>query len=166
VRDGNPIDVNPSLCQRRRICTIAAARHVRCAQAVNVRRPVPVVCAVIVGDSGRVLIAQRPTGKHLGLSWEFPGGKVESGEAPADALRREIAEELACVIEVVTPLPEFEHDYGPVLIRMIPFVCRLMPGSEPQAREHVALRWVTPQECATVDLAPADWPVIQAFAAR
>jgi 8-oxo-dGTP diphosphatase len=62
--------------------------------------PIPVVCAVIVDERGRALVAQRPAHKHLGLKWEFPGGKVELGETPESAMLREIEEELGCAIVI------------------------------------------------------------------
>jgi 8-oxo-dGTP diphosphatase len=128
--------------------------------------PIPVVCAVIEDDTGRVLVAQRPAHKHLGLKWEFAGGKVEAGESPEAALLREIREELACDLAIVRALPRFTHNYGTVAIEMIPFVCRLLPGSPaPHAHEHVAVRWVSPAELAAIDLAAADLPVVAAYRA-
>lgn len=125
--------------------------------------PVPVVCAVIERD-GRVLVAQRAPHKLLPLKWEFPGGKVEPGEAPAAAIVREIREELGCGIVVTRELPRFVHDYGTVVIEMIPFVCALEPGtSEPHPHEHVAVAWPTVAGLRDYDLAAADWPVVAAL---
>jgi 8-oxo-dGTP diphosphatase len=116
---------------------------------------------VIVDAAGRTLLAQRPAQKHLPLKWEFPGGKVEPGEAAAAALHREIREELGCDLTITRALPRFVHAYPSVQIEMIPFVCQLTPTSPPpQPHEHVALAWVTREEMATYDLAPADWPVV------
>lgn len=130
------------------------------------RRTIPVVCAVIEAADGRVLVAQRPAHKHLGLKWEFAGGKVEPGETPEVALLREIREELGGGITIVRSLPRFQHDYGDVLIEMIPFVCALNAHeSALHAHEHVALRWVAPNELHAIDLAPADWPVVAAYEA-
>jgi 8-oxo-dGTP diphosphatase len=129
--------------------------------------PVPVVCAVIEDGSGRVLVAQRPAHKHLGLKWEFAGGKVEPDESPEAALVRELKEEMGCDLEIGRPLPRFSHDYGTVIIEMIPFVCSLAPGSRPpHPHEHAALRWVTPDELRALDLAPADWPVVESYAVQ
>ncbi len=126
--------------------------------------PVPVVCAVIEDGSGRVLVAQRPPHKHLGLKWEFAGGKVEPGESPGDALVREIREELACDIVLGRALTRFTFDYGTVVIEMIPFVCAIAPASRsPHPYEHVAIRWVTVAELSNLDLAPADWPVVDEY---
>lgn len=124
--------------------------------------PIPVVCAIIENAAGRVLVAQRPVHKHLGLKWEFPGGKVEPGEPPAAALQREIKEELGCEIVPGRALPRFTHDYGSVVIEMIPFVCTLAPASPPpHPHEHAAVAWLTLAEIAALDLAPADWPIVE-----
>ena len=107
------------------------------------------------------MLAQRPAHKHLGLQWEFAGGKVEPGESPEAALTREIKEELGCDIEVGRALRAFTHDYGTVAIEMLPFVCSLRDESDaPHAHEHIAVKWVSLDSIDTVDLAPADWPVV------
>ena len=122
------------------------------------------VCAVILDDTGRVLLAQRPAHKHLGLKWEFAGGKVEPGEAPESALIREIREELGCAITLDAALPRFTHTYGTVTIEMFPFTARLAPGSPaPHAHEHVALQWVPRGDLLKFDLAAADLPVVGAL---
>jgi 8-oxo-dGTP diphosphatase len=126
--------------------------------------PLPVVAAVLEDGAGRVFVAQRPAHKHLALKWEFPGGKIEAHESPAAALARELREELGIEIEIVRALPIFEHDYGDIVIAMHPFVCRLAPrSSAPHAHEHAALRWVSPAELATLDLAAADLPIVAAL---
>lgn len=130
-------------------------------------RLIPVVCAIVTDAAGRVLVAQRPPHKHLGLKWEFPGGKVEPREEPAAALLREIREELGCTLADLRALPRFTHDYGFVAIEMIPFICRLAADSPtPHAHEHVALRWVTPVELrdGTLDLSLADVPLLAQLA--
>jgi len=122
-----------------------------------------VVCAVIE-RGGSVLLAQRPPDKHLPLKWEFAGGKVEPGEDPAGAIVREIREELGCAVVVARALPRFTHDYGRVVIEMIPFVCTLAPGTpDPHPHEHVAVAWARPEDLLTYDLAAADLPVIAAY---
>ncbi|HUJ43994.1 MAG TPA: (deoxy)nucleoside triphosphate pyrophosphohydrolase [Opitutaceae bacterium] len=125
--------------------------------------PLPVVCALIVRD-GRILLARRPAHKHLALKWEFPGGKVDAGEAAEAALVREIREELACDITIVRALPRVVHTYDRITIEMIPFVCRLAPGSaEPRPTEHVAILWARPQQLRDYELAAADRPVVAAY---
>ncbi len=120
----------------------------------------------MIEHEGRVLLAQRPTDKHLPLKWEFAGGKVEPGEDPTAAISREIREELGCEIVLLRALPRFPYDYTRVVIEMIPFVCALAPGSPaPHAHEHVALAWVMPDQLTDYDLAPADLPVIASYRA-
>ena len=117
--------------------------------------------AGVIERDGRVLLAQRPGGKHLALKWEFPGGKVESGERPTTALARELREELGCVVKILRPLPRFLHTYDRTTIEMIPFVCRLAKRSpDPHLHEHVAIAWVAPADLQTYDLAAADLPVV------
>ena len=125
--------------------------------------PIPVVCAIIERN-GLVLIAQRPPLKLLPLKWEFAGGKVEPGEAPAAAIVREIREELGCAIVIARALPAFTHDYKTVVIEMIPFICSLAAASpEPYPHEHIALAWVKPDDITGYDLAAADLPVVEAL---
>jgi 8-oxo-dGTP diphosphatase len=126
---------------------------------------IPVVCALIERD-GRILMAQRPPHKHLGLKWEFPGGKIEPGEAAEAALHREIREELGCTIEILHTLPRTTHAYEKVTIEMIPFVARLATDSaEPHPHEHVALQWIEPAGLASLDLPAADDPIVEAYLA-
>ena len=129
-----------------------------------IKSPLPVACAVIEDAAGRVLVAQRPAHKHLALKWEFPGGKLESGESPESALRRELHEELGCDAYIVRALPPVVHDYGDRRIELFPFVCRLAPASPaPHPHEHLALRWVRPADLLALDLAPADLPVVASY---
>ena len=126
---------------------------------------IPVACALILNRDGCVLLAQRPADKHLGLQWEFPGGKVEPGESPVAALIREIDEELGCRIEITGALPPFVHHYATVSIEMHPFVCRLAAATTaPVAHEHAALAWVKPADVRSYDLAAADVPILPALA--
>ncbi len=118
------------------------------------------VCAVISDQSGRYLVARRPQGKALAGKWEFPGGKVEPGEEPSEALGREIWEELGVAISVMGPLTEVVHHDNTSCIRLLPFSARLNDGV-PRAIEHEAIRWVSPQELITLDLADADIPIVR-----
>ena len=123
-----------------------------------------VVCALIE-RGGRVLAAQRPAGKSQALLWEFPGGKIEPGEAPEAALGREIREELHVEIAVGARLPNSFFEYGKCAITLVPFVANLSDGAEPHAAEHAALRWCTPAELQTLDWAPADVPIMEYYLA-
>lgn len=126
---------------------------------------ISVVCAIIERDH-HVLIAQRPPGKHLAGKWEFPGGKIDPGETPENALLREIREELACRLIITRRLPPNIHHYETTSIELIPFVCRLAIDSPPPvSHEHTNLIWVTPQEILQHDLAPADLPVVSSYLA-
>lgn len=126
---------------------------------------IPVVCALIERN-GRILMAQRPPHKPLGLKWEFPGGKIEPGEAAEAALHREICEELGCTVEILRALPRCTHAYEKFTIEMIPFVARLTPGSpEPYLHEHLAFQWVEPAALTSLDLPAADTPIVAAYLA-
>ncbi len=129
-------------------------------------RPIPVVCALIE-RGGRILLARRPAHKPPALKWEFPGGKVQAGETPAAALRREIREELACRIVVGRALPRVVPAGDGASIELIPFVCRLAAGSsEPAPVEHGEIRWVGPADLLRYDLAAPDRPVARAYRRR
>ena len=117
-----------------------------------------VVCAVIRDQEGRFLVCKRAEGKALAGSWEFPGGKVESGEDFQSALQREIMEELVCEIEVGEELSAVEHHYPEYSIRLLPFICSINRG-EPTALEHAEIMWATPEQCRLLHWAPADVPI-------
>jgi 8-oxo-dGTP diphosphatase len=122
-----------------------------------------VVAAALTDTAGRVLIAQRPPGKHLAGGWEFPGGKLEAGEDRRAGLARELREELGItLIAPPRPLIRVRHayDYGDVLIDM--WVVRQYSG-EPRGLDGQALRWCTLDELESVELLPADGPIVSAL---
>ena len=122
------------------------------------KKRIRVVGAAIV-DSGRILVAQRPHSDkaYKSLKWEFPGGKIEAGETEAEAIRREIREELDCDIEVDALLPELEHEYPDFILLMTICICHLNPLSRrPRCLEHNAIRWLFPADLHTLDWAAAD----------
>lgn len=121
-----------------------------------------VVCAIIVRQDGAVLTCQRASHGHLGGLWEFPGGKVEADEAPEQALCRELREELAIEVLCERALSPVDWDYGRGLMRLLPYVCRILVG-EPQALEHSALRWCRAEDFPTLEWAAADVPVWQEY---
>ncbi len=127
--------------------------------------PIDVVCAVIVREDGLFLVAQRPPDKRMGGLWEFPGGKVEAGEDPAAALRREIREEFGTDIEVGRRLAAVDHDYGDFRIRLHPFLARLAGGGL-VAAEHPDWTWTDAEGARSLAWAPADLPVLAALRAQ
>ncbi|TVR48152.1 MAG: (deoxy)nucleoside triphosphate pyrophosphohydrolase [Puniceicoccaceae bacterium] len=128
-------------------------------------KTIDVVCALIEDGAGRILATRRPPGKAYGGLWEFPGGKVEPGETPADALRREIREELDLEIEVGADEDAVEHhDDTGVCIRLRPFRATVR-GGRLRLHEHTEFRWVLPVELDTLEWAPADRPIVARLAA-
>lgn len=104
---------------------------------------------------GRVLIARRLLGKTYADCWEFPGGKIEQGETAAAAVVREAAEELGVRVEIVRPLPAFEHEDGGRRYAISPFACRVVEG-EPRAVESREIRWVRVGELSDYPFPPAN----------
>jgi 8-oxo-dGTP diphosphatase len=121
-----------------------------------------VVAGLIVGDDRRVLITQRRADQALPLQWELPGGKVEPGESPTDALARELAEELGVTAEVGRIWDVLFHAYPAFDLVMLVYACRLAPGSVPRAVEVADLAWVATNELpGEWDILPADRPLIE-----
>jgi 8-oxo-dGTP diphosphatase len=127
---------------------------------VTVKLVLVAACALIDAD-GRVLIAQRPEGKTMAGLWEFPGGKVEAGEQPAQSLIRELREELGITVkpECLAPLTFASHSYPDFHLLMPLYVCRRWEGFV-QAREKQRLKWVRPNELRDYPMPPADEPLI------
>ncbi len=127
-------------------------------------RQIAVVGAVII-EAGLVLCAQRgPHGALAGL-WEFPGGKVEPEEAARDALSREIAEELGCVVEVGSEIATTAHEYDFGVVNLTTFWCRLLEGT-PMPSEHADVTWLAPAALDTLAWAPADIPAVALIRAQ
>jgi 8-oxo-dGTP diphosphatase len=118
-----------------------------------------VVGAVIVRDE-RVLAAMRGPSGSLPNMWEFPGGKIEDGESPQEALAREIGEELLVDIRVGDEILTTVHDYEFGVVTLSTYYCELRGGT-PQPTEHAAIRWLAPDELASVEWAPADVPAVE-----
>jgi 8-oxo-dGTP diphosphatase len=117
-------------------------------------------CALLDPD-GRVLIAQRPLGKPMAGLWEFPGGKVEQGEAPEQTLIRELKEELGIVVNVacLAPLTFASHSYPDFHLLMPLYVCRRWEGIV-RALEAQQLAWVLPNRLRDYPMPPADEPLV------
>ena len=116
------------------------------------------VAAALILDNGRVFATQRGYGAYKDW-WEFPGGKIEPGETPEEALKREIREELAAEIEVGDFLATVEHDYPEFHLSMDCFWCRVLEG-ELKLLEHEAARWLPLDDLLQVKWLPADLEVI------
>ena len=109
---------------------------------------------------GLVLCAQRPLDGSLAGLWEFPGGKIEHGESPEEALKREIREELGCEIAVGQEATTTTYDYGFALIALVTFWSSLLGGT-PIPKEHAALTWLPASDLLTLTWAPADVPAVE-----
>ena len=120
-----------------------------------------VVAVALVDADGRVLVSERPAGKQLAGLWEFPGGKVESGERPEATLIRELVEELGIRVEepCLAPLTFASHAYPEFHLLMPLYVCRRWTGT-PQPMEGQALKWVRPKALRDLAMPPADAPLI------
>lgn len=126
--------------------------------------PLLVVAAALVRNDGRVLVQQRPTDRRHGGLWEFPGGKVEAGEAPETALARELGEELGIVVAPgdLVPLAFSSDPAGARSLVLLLYRLTVWSG-EPQAIEAPAIRWLRRAELVDLPMPPADLPLIPAL---
>jgi 8-oxo-dGTP diphosphatase len=135
-----------------------------------VRRLLLVAACALIDNQRRVLIAKRPPGRSLAGLWEFPGGKLEPGEAPEDAVVREMREELAVTTDRLwlTPLTFASHAYPDFHLFMPLFVCHRWQG-DPRPLEEQEIAWVDPSRLcidgSPYPMPPADAPLIPALAA-
>ena len=115
----------------------------------------------LIDRDGRVLLAERPAGKHLAGMWEFPGGKVKPGETPEAALIRELAEELGIDVHAscLAPFTFASHAYPEFHLLMPLYVCRRWQGIA-VPREGQRLRWVRPAQLGEYPMPPADKPLV------
>ena len=129
------------------------------------RRKVPhhqVAIGVVQDDRGKVLIQRRPYEAMLGGLWEFPGGKLEPGEAAEQALARELREELGLEAEPVRALPTVDHAYTHFKVTLHPFLCRL-GTMNPRAGEGQPHRWVAPADLSEHPMPRANRKVLEAL---
>lgn len=111
---------------------------------------------------GRILLAQRPAGKHLAGTWEFPGGKREDGESAPVALARELAEELGIRVESASPWLTLTHRYPEIVVRLQLYTVDTWHG-RPRGLEGQPLRWVTNAEMRALPMPAADRPIVRAL---
>ncbi len=143
----------------------ALSRHAAASERLSLDDPrlvVHVVAAAVMDAHHRVLIAQRPAGTHLAGGWEFPGGKLEPGEERSAGLARELHEELGITMATPRPLIRVRHAYPSREIFLDVWIVRRYRG-EPRGLDGQALRWCTREELATVELLPADGPIVRAL---
>ncbi|HEY0148805.1 MAG TPA: (deoxy)nucleoside triphosphate pyrophosphohydrolase [Allosphingosinicella sp.] len=120
-----------------------------------------VVAVAMVDGEGRILVQRRAAGRAMAGLWEFPGGKLESGETPEAALVRELGEELGIVVEEadLEPGPFASADNGGRHMLLLLFLCRSWRGT-PEALDADALQWVPPAEMGAMAMPPADVPLV------
>jgi 8-oxo-dGTP diphosphatase len=124
-------------------------------------KPVHVVAGVLLDARGRVLLARRTEGRDLAGLWEFPGGKVDPGETPMQALARELREELGIRVQAAEPLVAVPQQYRDK--RILLDVFRVRYAGKPSGREQQALAWAPPEKLCTYPMPPADRPVVAAL---
>jgi 8-oxo-dGTP diphosphatase len=126
---------------------------------------VRVVAAALYDAQGRVLIAQRPAGKHMAGRWEFPGGKIEPGESERQALARELHEELGVQVQAARPMLVLEHTYPGRHVEISMWIVERYAG-EPRGLDGQQLKWVAPERLTEEDVLEADRPFIEALKRR
>lgn len=127
-------------------------------------RPRKLVVAALVRDGARVLMSRRRADQPMPGLWEFPGGKVEPGESPTEALVREVREELGCQVEVGRIHEVVFHAYPEFDLYMLVYAAAITGGA-PRALEVAEIAWVEAARLPDLDLLPADYPLARALAA-
>ncbi|HEX3344833.1 MAG TPA: (deoxy)nucleoside triphosphate pyrophosphohydrolase, partial [Polyangiaceae bacterium] len=122
-----------------------------------------VVAAAVLVEAGRVLLTQRKAGTHLAGAWEFPGGKVESGEDPREALRRELGEEigLEATVGEIVDVTFHRYEDADKAVLLLFFDATRGEGSEPRALDVAAFKWAEAGELRSEDFPPADVGVLE-----
>ncbi|OJD60942.1 (deoxy)nucleoside triphosphate pyrophosphohydrolase [Bacillus sp. NH11B] len=124
------------------------------------KRKVSVVGAVIFNEKNEVLCALRSLAMSLPNYWEFPGGKINEGEMPQEALVREIKEELGCLINVGDKIEEVDYEYENIIVHLVTYKANIKSGI-PKALEHAELKWVQSEKLLELKWAPADIPTVK-----
>lgn len=127
------------------------------------KKTVHVVGAIIENEKNEIFCALRSPEMSLANYWEFPGGKIEAGEIPEQALKREIQEEFACTIQVGAKVEDTTYEYEKVIVRLETYKAKLVDG-QPTALEHAATKWVKRDELTQLNFAPADIPAVEKIA--
>ena len=126
----------------------------------NSQKSLVEVCAAVIQHQNKILITLRPEGKRLGGYWEFPGGKIETGESPQVALERELREELDIEIEVGALIETVHHSYEWGNVQILAYSCGWKSGKirHLEVADH---RWVAPENLLNYDILVADQPIIR-----
>lgn len=124
------------------------------------KKTVHVVGAIIENEQKEIFCALRSPEMTLANYWEFPGGKIESGETPEQALAREITEEFNCSIEVGEKVEDTTYEYEKVIVRLETYKAKLLTG-KPVALEHAETKWVPREQLPQLNFAPADIPAVE-----
>ena len=128
-------------------------------------KPLILVAAGIVVTDGKILLSQRKPDSHLANLWEFPGGKIETGESPAECLEREFREEMGVEIEVLEPFTFTYYDYEPYRVLLLFSLCRIISGT-PSPLDCQTVDWFSPEALRALPMPPADAPIIEALHVR
>ena len=124
------------------------------------KKAVHVVGAIIENERKEIFCALRSSQMSLANYWEFPGGKIESGETPEQALAREIIEEFNCSIEVGEKVEDTTYEYEKVIVRLETYKAKILEGT-PTALEHAETKWVPREQLHQLNFAPADIPAVE-----
>ncbi len=127
-------------------------------RGVEMKKRIEVVGAVLTYE-GKIFAAQRGPGRSMENYWEFPGGKIEEGESPREALARELREELKLDAEIGNHILTVDHEYDFAVISLATYFCSVS-SPEIKLTEHTEYRWLEPAELYSVDWAPADIPTV------
>ena len=119
------------------------------------------VCAALIFDGDKVLLTSRPEHQEHSGYWEFPGGKIEAGETPAQCIKRELKEELDIEVLVYDTVYMLEHEYPDKHVSLRFMRCIIKDGQKPQAQEKQEYAWVKRNKLNDYRLLPADKPVVK-----
>ncbi len=123
------------------------------------KKKVKVVGAIIENQENEILCALRSPQMSLPNMWEFPGGKIESGESFEDAIEREIMEELDCKVKALGVFHNNTHEYDNIIVNLICIKCRIVEGF-PSSNEHSKIIWLKRENLESLKWAPADIPAV------
>ncbi len=119
-----------------------------------------VVVGVVFNSAGQVLVALRPAHKHMGGLWEFPGGKIETGETPEEALKRELFEEVGIEVQQAYPLLKYDYDYPQQTVSLDVWQVNQFAG-EAQGREGQQINWISPKDLLNLPIPIANQTIVQ-----